>query len=41
MMVEIGLDRLHHAFWRFLDPAHPRHEPGHRHADVIHTAATT
>jgi predicted AlkP superfamily phosphohydrolase/phosphomutase len=35
MLVEIGLDRLHHAFWRFLDPEHPRHEPGHRYAGVI------
>jgi predicted AlkP superfamily phosphohydrolase/phosphomutase len=35
MLVEIGLDRMHHAFWRFLDPAHPRHEPGHRYRDVI------
>ncbi|HSD78947.1 MAG TPA: alkaline phosphatase family protein, partial [Solirubrobacteraceae bacterium] len=35
MMVEIGLDRLHHAFWRFMDPEHPRHEPGHRYRDVI------
>jgi predicted AlkP superfamily phosphohydrolase/phosphomutase len=35
MMVEIGLDRLHHAFWRFLDPAHPRHEPDHRYGEVI------
>jgi predicted AlkP superfamily phosphohydrolase/phosphomutase len=35
MVVEIGLDRLHHAFWRFMDPAHPRHEPGHRYRDVI------
>jgi predicted AlkP superfamily phosphohydrolase/phosphomutase len=35
MMVEIGLDRMHHAFWRFLDPGHPRHEPGHRYGDVI------
>jgi predicted AlkP superfamily phosphohydrolase/phosphomutase len=35
MIVEIGLDRLHHAFWRFLDPAHPRHEPGHRYGGVI------
>ncbi len=34
-LVEIGLDRLHHAFWRFMDPAHPRHEPGHRYRDVI------
>jgi predicted AlkP superfamily phosphohydrolase/phosphomutase len=24
---EIGPDRLHHAFWKFFDPAHPRHEP--------------
>jgi predicted AlkP superfamily phosphohydrolase/phosphomutase len=35
MLVEIGLDRLHHAFWRFLDPAHPRHQPDHRFRDVI------
>jgi len=27
MMVEIGLDRFHHAFWRHLDPSHPRHDP--------------
>ncbi len=35
MMVEIGLDRMHHAFWRFLDPEHPRHEPEHRYRDAI------
>ena len=35
MLVEIGLDRMHHAFWRFLDPAHPRHEPDHRYREVI------
>jgi predicted AlkP superfamily phosphohydrolase/phosphomutase len=35
MMVEIGLDRMHHAFWRFLDPEHPRYEPGHRYSDAI------
>jgi predicted AlkP superfamily phosphohydrolase/phosphomutase len=35
MMVEIGLDRMHHAFWRFLDPDHPRYEPGHRYRDAI------
>ncbi len=28
MMVEIGLDRFHHAFWRHIDPQHPKHEPG-------------
>ena len=27
MMVEIGVDRFHHAFWRHIDPEHPRHEP--------------
>jgi predicted AlkP superfamily phosphohydrolase/phosphomutase len=30
MMVEIGVDRFHHAFWRHLDPQHPRHEPANR-----------
>ena len=33
MMVEIGVDRFHHAFWRHIDPEHPRHEPGNRWAD--------
>jgi predicted AlkP superfamily phosphohydrolase/phosphomutase len=27
MMVEIGVDRFHHAFWRHIDPQHPRHDP--------------
>jgi predicted AlkP superfamily phosphohydrolase/phosphomutase len=29
---EIGPDRLHHAFWKFIDPGHPRYEdaPGLR-----------
>jgi predicted AlkP superfamily phosphohydrolase/phosphomutase len=27
MMVEMGPDRLHHAFWRYMDPAHPAYEP--------------
>jgi predicted AlkP superfamily phosphohydrolase/phosphomutase len=35
MTVEIGVDRMHHAFWRFVDPRHPRYEPAHRYADVI------
>jgi predicted AlkP superfamily phosphohydrolase/phosphomutase len=25
---EIGTDRLHHAYWKYFDPSHPRHEPG-------------
>lgn len=28
MTVEIGSDRLHHAFYRFMDARHPAHEPG-------------
>jgi predicted AlkP superfamily phosphohydrolase/phosphomutase len=28
MMVEMGMDRLHHAFWKFGDPTHPKFEPG-------------
>ena len=27
-MVEMGTDRMHHAFWRFFDPEHRLHEPG-------------
>lgn len=35
MMVEIGVDRLGHAFWKFFDPTHPRHVPDspYRHID--------
>jgi predicted AlkP superfamily phosphohydrolase/phosphomutase len=33
--VEIGLDRIHHGFWKYHDPAHVRHEPGSPYADVI------
>ncbi|MCL4691134.1 MAG: alkaline phosphatase family protein [Candidatus Hydrogenedentes bacterium] len=28
MVVDMGMDRLHHGFWRFCDPRHPRYEPG-------------
>jgi predicted AlkP superfamily phosphohydrolase/phosphomutase len=27
MMVEMGPDRVHHAFWRYIDPSHPAYEP--------------
>jgi predicted AlkP superfamily phosphohydrolase/phosphomutase len=30
MMVEMGPDRLHHVFWRYVDPRHPLYEPGNR-----------
>jgi predicted AlkP superfamily phosphohydrolase/phosphomutase len=36
MMVEMGLDRLHHCFWQFFDPTHPQYEPGNRYETVFH-----
>jgi predicted AlkP superfamily phosphohydrolase/phosphomutase len=30
MMVEMGPDRLHHMFWQYVDPAHPKYEAGNR-----------
>jgi predicted AlkP superfamily phosphohydrolase/phosphomutase len=33
--VEIGLDRMHHGFWRYHDPRHVLHEPHSAFADVI------
>ena len=35
MFVEIGLDRIHHAFWKYFDEAHPLHEPGSEFAKVV------
>jgi predicted AlkP superfamily phosphohydrolase/phosphomutase len=34
-LVEIGLDRMHHGFWKDLDPGHHRHDPGGRYGDAI------
>jgi predicted AlkP superfamily phosphohydrolase/phosphomutase len=28
MLVEMGLDRLHHGFWSYMDPAHHKYAPG-------------
>lgn len=33
--VEIGLDRIHHGFWRYHDARHVLHEPGSKYAGVI------
>jgi predicted AlkP superfamily phosphohydrolase/phosphomutase len=33
--VEIGLDRLHHGFWKFHDPRHLLHQPGNPYQEVI------
>ncbi|MFW6125352.1 MAG: alkaline phosphatase family protein, partial [Pirellulales bacterium] len=35
MMVEMGTDRVHHGFWRHMDPAHPKYVPGNEWEDVI------
>ena len=35
MMVEMGPDRLNHGIWSFVDPGHPRHEPGNPHKDAL------
>lgn len=33
--VEIGLDRIQHAFWKQHDPRHRAHEPGHPWSNVV------
>lgn len=36
MFVEMGVDRLHHAFWKYMDPRHPLHVPDSPFANTIH-----
>jgi ATP sulfurylase len=35
MLVEMGVDRIHHAFWKYFDPQHPKHAAGSRYATAI------
>jgi len=35
MMVEMGTDRIHHAFWSYMDPRHRAYEKGHRYENAI------
>ena len=35
-MVELGADRLHHGFWRFMDPQHRRYQAGNPFESAIH-----
>lgn len=35
VMVEMGSDRLHHAFWRFWDASHRQHEPNSPFSDTM------
>jgi predicted AlkP superfamily phosphohydrolase/phosphomutase len=34
-MVEMGTDRMHHGFWKHMDPEHRSHVPGSPYADAI------
>ena len=35
MFVEIGVDRIHHAFWKYMDPAHHLYNKGNPYENVI------
>jgi predicted AlkP superfamily phosphohydrolase/phosphomutase len=35
MLVEMGVDRIQHGFWRFMDPAHRRYESGNPFEEAI------
>jgi ATP sulfurylase len=35
MLVEMGVDRIHHAFWKYFDPQHPKHEAGSPHQNAV------
>ncbi len=35
-MVEMGVDRIHHGFWSYMDPEHHRYEPGNPFETAIH-----
>ena len=36
MLMEIGVDRIHHGFWSFHDPQHRRYEAGNPYENAIH-----
>jgi predicted AlkP superfamily phosphohydrolase/phosphomutase len=35
VMVEMGVDRMHHGFWKAMDPTHRKHDPNGPHRDAI------
>jgi predicted AlkP superfamily phosphohydrolase/phosphomutase len=35
VMVEMGPDRLNHGVWSFIDPNHPRYEPGNQYENCL------
>ena len=36
MTVDMGIDRIQHAFWKYMDPRHPKHPPGNPYEHAIH-----
>ena len=36
MLMEIGVDRIHHGFWSYHDPEHRRYQPGNPYERAIH-----
>ena len=35
MSVEMGVDRIHHGFWKYHDPEHHQYEPGNKYENAI------
>jgi predicted AlkP superfamily phosphohydrolase/phosphomutase len=35
VMVEMGTDRIHHGFWKYMDPEHRKHVPGNPYESAI------
>jgi predicted AlkP superfamily phosphohydrolase/phosphomutase len=35
MFVEMGVDRMHHGFWQYFDPEHPKYVPGNPYEHAI------
>jgi len=35
-LVEIGVDRMHHAFWKFMDKSHHLYQPGNPFESAIY-----
>ena len=35
MLVEMGIDRIHHAFWKYFDAQHPKYEAGSSYENAI------
>ena len=40
-MVEMGPDRMHHGFWKYMDPEHRKHEPGNPYETRSSTTTAT